>query len=93
MAVDQDIRASFGADRNKLQATGSSKHISSLIATILLAAGLTVGSVLYATKPGTLTVGEFVAIIVSSYILYLIIACACNDLYSYLSHVDHGLQF
>lgn len=91
--MDQDIRASYAADRNQLHEVSSSRHIRSLIATIFLVAGIATGISIYFLSPGTLTVGGLVGIIVGSYIFYLMLACICNDLYSYLSHVENGLQF
>jgi hypothetical protein len=93
VTVDQDIRASYAADKNQLHEVGSSCHIRSLIATIFLVAGIVTGICIYFLSPGTLSVGGLVGILVGSYIFYLMLACICNDLYSYLSHIEHGLQF
>lgn len=94
VTVDQDIRASsFGADRNKLHVVGPSRHIRSLIATIFLIGGVTTGLCVYFLDPGALSLGGLIGILVSSYIFYLLLACVCNDLFSYLSHTEHGTLF
>jgi hypothetical protein len=93
VAVDKDIRASFGADRNQLQVVSPSRHIRSLIATLLLIAGFAAGLCVYYLDPGALSVGELVGILVASYVFYLLLACICNDLYSYLSNIEHGSHF
>jgi hypothetical protein len=93
VTVDQDIRASYGADRNRLHEVTPSRHIRSLIATIFLIGGFVTGLCIYSLSPGTLSVGGLIGILVGSYIFYLMLACICNDLYSYLSHIEHGLQF
>jgi hypothetical protein len=91
--VDRDVRASFAADRNQLQVVSSSYHIRSLIATVFLVAGFASGLCVYFLNPGALSTGGLVAILVCSYVFYLLLACICNDLSSYLSHIGRGTLF
>jgi uncharacterized membrane protein YraQ (UPF0718 family) len=71
----------------------SSKHIRELIATLLLIGGFAGGLCVYFLKPGTLSLGEMIGILIASYVVYLLLACICNDLYSYMSNIEHGMLF
>lgn len=38
----------------------------------------------------SMSVGVFAGILVGSYVVYLIVACSCNRLGSYLGNIDRG---
>lgn len=85
---DPQRMSSYAEEVNKLRTQESSMHCQSLFATFFLFGGIAAGIIVYMN--GSVDVGGMMGIIGGSYILYLIVACCCNKLGSYLSNVDKG---
>jgi hypothetical protein len=60
---------------------------------MVLIGGIVAPLVIYFKQPGDLTQGATIGICVGSYVLYLLIACICNDLNQYLSNITEGGRF
>ena len=94
--VQQDIRQSYGAyaaDANPLVQKAPSRHIRSLIATLILFSGI--GTMMGLAFSGQIyiSLGGLIGACVGIYIFYLMLALICNPLFSYFSNVEHGMNF
>ncbi len=63
-------------------------HCQALVGSLILVTGLITGLVLYFIVK--ISVGATIAIILSCYVVYLMVACCCNDLSDYLGNVERG---
>lgn len=98
MPVSQDIRRSFLADdyaaeANQLISRKGSKHVRSLISTIILFGGIITFVALYFTQQIELSPAGIGGICAGFYVFYLLLGLVCNPLFSYLGHIDHGSNF
>lgn len=65
----------------------------SLISSIILVGGIVTFVVLYFTQAVELSAAGIGGICAGFYLFYLLLGLACNPLFSYLGHIDHGANF
>lgn len=68
-------------------------HIRSLIASVLLIAGLGTILALFFVGVIQLDIGALIGICVGIYLFYLLLSLCCNPTLSYLSNIEHGMNF
>jgi hypothetical protein len=90
--VDKDVRKAFAADANPLHSKSCKCHARSLFATILLGGGIA-SVIIYFVKPGSLSDQSVIIFSVISYISYILVACICNTLLTYLGNISPGANF
>lgn len=79
------------ADRpNRLKSRNRSIHCQALIATLILAGGITTACLLFFSTDLPIGIGGFVGICCGTYALYLTVGCCCNRLLEYLKNIDRG---
>lgn len=97
--ISQDVRNTYGnnddfaADLNPLLEKNKSKHVRSLIATLILIAGEGTILPLYFTGVIDIELGALIGICIGIYLFYLCLGLCCNPLLSYLGNVEHGANF
>jgi hypothetical protein len=74
---------------NHLRPQSSSRHVRSLIATIILIAGVTIACILRFQSDPSLTTNWCIGICCISYVLYLFMGCCSNKLRQYLSKIEN----
>jgi len=98
--INEDIRRSFladndayAADLNKMISKKSSVHAQPLFASIILFVGIPVIVALTLTGKIEISIGGLIGICAGIYALYLMVGLICNPLFSYLSNIEHGVNF